>query len=284
MDFQVFSPVYTVFSRRDLLTSSQPVDLANQMIDGRTIHFHFQYIFPELDKPVSSGLLDFDATPCYPLAMARRALATRDSPSSIVSEVEMFNFDFPLPLLLIADSKEAMKNLRTKLAEALEIIDSVHMLWLVSLAMGAVTSQPLDIAHSYSASATSDVHELAQNIVMASAAELRVLWMSAESAAQGKSTEVWHSSDFSELMLKVFDARLEEDFNSINRWSAEEFDQYVHNLDMLYKDFPLTKHLICIWTLGWQRSVFLEGSPFDFAATLEELYAFDGARAKGWVG
>ncbi|WP_339413618.1 hypothetical protein [Pseudomonas sp. EA_35y_Pfl2_R5] len=281
MDFHAFSPIYKIFSRSELLVKQEMSDLANQMIDGRTIHFYFQYVYPELNHETSKYTLDFEGKPCYSLNMACSELEKHELSASVVSVVENFSFDYPLPLLLIADSDEAITMLRVHLAEALEIIDSVQMLWLVSLATGAVTTTHIEIANCCYVGAISSAQELAKRIMMASAAELRLLWMRAEAKVQEQSQAIWTSSDFSELILNIFNARLNGDLKSESKWSLADFDRYVYDLDVRYNAFPLTKHLLCIWTLGWQRSVFLEGSPFDFAATLEELYKFSGVGAAG---
>lgn len=244
------------------------------MIDGRTIHFFFQFIEPILQS------LYPDACLTVLSELSGQSVGGAVSPLKLVfaeSErqglddlafdgVTMLRRNHPIEIGMQGPSRSL-----SRLQQAVDAIDQVGLGFFLDLAVGwiAIGGKPLRrrccVFLPNSSSATAGA------LMTASARCFFQLWLEAELAAQDNSVK---SSEAAEIAADLFGLCVSSELVRRNPSlvgedaGGERFDLLQHPrgmlrwLDRLAK-VPLSRELFACWYPGWRRSAMIFGSPFN---------------------
>ena len=271
-----FRPTEIVFADSDF-KAPYNIDLdliQSGMLDGRTIHFHFQFVEPELLESCPEAADDEQgslAGAFSPRKVARKHLAQ----TAGMEEAEIrTDGGAAYSLYCLSRNRHALH----AVAEvALAELARAGLDWVPQLSIGLFTDMSCpteDIPHHARLAPDWAPQDAALNVLLQSAHWLASMWVRAE-ATRGSHDHVlveraasFATTQLPRLMAAEYCVRVGV--------SAEEAVQSVLCEDIL-ADFPLTRHLINFWDRKWNRQAFLSGSDFDYAPSLAALY--DGWRA-----
>ncbi|WP_237885755.1 hypothetical protein [Pseudomonas sp. PGPR40] len=238
------------------------------MLDGRTIHFHFQFVEPVLGCLYPEARETKDKLRMGSLDLI--SLATRDEYTSVKCTKKVkgpFNTNF------LVDSLLSSKQGRSRVGRALSYLDDLGLVYLPVMSIGAVA---LNLRKDVNYVASLDleartVDEDAMQILLAAAGNIAHMWMRSEDAARARCFD--EGSDIVQLTKKHYSSLMSQELKSragvpFEVMSLNDSESIAASLE----SYPLTRHLIMYWNRCWNRQAFLSGSAFDHAPTLQELY------------
>jgi len=300
-------PPLTAFIKKDYLLDPSMLSVENRyaaMIDGRTIHFFFQFIEPLLleiypslkinvdnelpGQSVNStfsslkfakiniertfgsepNLLQIGTLPCHPHLSVKVFLDLNDSTSSHSSK------------------SATLSNLIKARAE----IDRTRLGFFIDIALGAVilsSNKPkrfLDCVSVFQE--RNNTNFLTESLLKQAAQALFALWIRAEIFARDGSPPLTFT-EFEELGLSLFGCCVVAEYRRramkatpsqilLDKWSEKEAFLLNSPKDMLVwiehlSNLPLCRELLACWYPLWNRSTFIFDSPLD---TVSDLRVF----------
>lgn len=238
------------------------------MLDGRTIHFHFQFVEPEL-------LGQYPAAECGAPGIALGALSPRllalcKTPSLAGPHAEI-ECSYGSTYLLHCAQQDAAA-LRSLVEASLHELAQIGLDWLPVLSIGAFvigTEKVQPPTHCAALALLSSPGEAAARITVQAAASIARMWVEAEWLRGRHSREAFEAA--CEFASDLFASLLLAEFHSRSGHTDAE-TAHSDRREVVLADFPLTRHLLNFWDRAWYRQAYLSGSAFDYAPTLEALY------------
>jgi hypothetical protein len=271
-----FQPTEVLFEGTD---SARRCDLdldrvRSGMLDGRTIHFHVQFVEPELlaEHPFAREFSEIREIAAFSPAKLVEPFFRMPTGigRTIVKSVYGSSHHVLAP---INDLSSVVQHVRSALAE----LARVNLDWLPELALGAFADarcnlEPLSYTAFLPPPTAGQVAAVA--VIDDSARWLVQMWLQAEARCGGHDADTVDAASlfagqaFSSLMIAEY--RHRSDDLALSKHEEDLREQVL-------SDFPLTRHLINFWDRRWNRQAFLSGSVFDYASDLPSLY--EGWRA-----
>jgi hypothetical protein len=235
------------------------------MLDGRTIHFYFQYIEESLVRKLPSFSRDgkFDFAACVIAAIGSSTISIHLTAPAYVASRDR-------------DSKTGSAGFVKIFEEALSLIEQAELSWLVHLGLVAVIEtkkvggpEELPGVLRISAEIKSDPEALAREMIRVAGAGLACLCWYAEEKTR---------SDFLKILKRV------EVEAAAKALGSTMLNQFVHRLferdgriqmlegsnQTIVDAPPLLKHIQEFWGPSGKQ-VLEDVSPFDFGGNLAEL-------------
>jgi hypothetical protein len=237
------------------------------MLDGRTIHFHFQFVEPVLLLRYPGCIYTNPGEPLGALSLPQ--VVAQQWPEDLRVESLTSRFDNSFDLYGVSDR---VGDARPRLTAALDLLAAHHLDWLPTIATGAIHVGDKDWSRSefsVCVRSSADVVEMAYDMLLQSAANLASAWIAAESSCLGYQERLtieasrFASDLFASLMAEELERRRLAGSIALQRGASPEEP---------LAQFPLTRHLVSFWDRRWNRQAFLRGSIFDYAPSLNALY------------
>lgn len=242
------------------------------MLDGRTIHFHFQFVEPEL-------LARYPEAECCHPEILKGALSPFlfllcKQPSFAEMYYKKLEGGYGSEFAVYASSEYADFAIGS-IKAALGKLAEVGLDWLPTLSIGAFqVSDCFYDLKEYQNLALIDLtnshkQAIAENIITQSAKALAYMWIEAEwlcgkhMKKNYEAAREFSGKTLALLLLTEFRSRTGSDIN---------LSLQIDERENVLADFPLTRHLINFWDPRWCRQAFLSGSDFDYAQSLHALY------------
>jgi len=243
------------------------------MLDGRTVHFHFQFIEPVLLRTRSA--LAFAEPGLRAGALCPLRLCEAANPVLTTCRLGQIRTPDERIYGLYGDGT-LQPAAHALIDEALACITVAGMDWLPALSVGGFVLDALD-HHlcTVNLNTTMNGQQAAAATVEQAAHALASMWIAAEAivvprkAADVDRAKRVAADSMATLMGTELSSRTGSDvrYPPVGPALIEE----------ALADYPLTRHLACFWNASWNRQMFLRGCEFDYAATLDALY-------EGWHG
>lgn len=239
------------------------------MLDGRTVHFHVQFVEPELlaKHPEASAPSQETGVPAFSAEKLIKSIVAK-SPAIACAMIRTSNGNSYQVYASRVDQTSFVERVRSALAE----LHRIGLDWLPELAIGAFICTRCELGLvPYTATLDGQlaIEVSAISVVDASARTLADMWLQAEAWCGGQSEDL---TDAARLFAsEVFSLLMVAEY----RHRAGHPNALMQSLDArerILADFPLTRHLINFWDRRWNRQVFLSGSVFDYASDLRGLY------------
>jgi len=238
------------------------------MLDGRTVHFHFQFVEPVI-LSVHTGLA------CSTPGLREGALCPLrlcEAASPILMAHRLGHIQTSDERIYGLYGSDATDRTSRALAEdALACISAAGMDWLPALSIGGfVLNAPHRHPHTVHLERDMNCRQAAAATVEQAARDLVGLWIEAEATVVPRSAaEVDHAlhaaSDYMAALMSA-------EFSVRTGSSVRKQPDGSTFVEEALADYPLTRHLTCYWNASWNRQLFLRGSVFDYVTTLGALY------------
>ena len=239
------------------------------MLDGRTIHFHFQFVEPELIARYPAATVGMPGF--LEGALSPRRLFEYKSQSFTKQPHTEVECSYGSTYSLLCCQQDLVP-LHALVMAALQELAKTGLDWLPVLSIGAFaleTDMVQAHAHCAVVALSSSPSEAAARVTAQAAFSLAQMWVEAEwlrghhSQDAVEAARAFAGDLLASLFLTEFGGRSgHPSYGGLPPDPREE----------VLADFPLTRHLINFWDRGWNRQAFLSGSAFDHAPTLEALY------------
>ena len=263
------------------------------MLHGRSIHFYYQFV----EEPLALWLPQFVAaevgTGCSESGRFSIEMMAKTSWPSVLSSSTKTEapshfvslHDRRVTILGLEAKRTTIPDFETTFGAALKIIDSAHLAWMVDLGLGLVdlrqhSEWQLGVMRPMPRT-LSDSVTLSHALIRATAKTFILLFALAECIVQNRfNRDDWHLLS-NAWYVELFEDCIECEFacqagfgppggQMLERCEAHSL---IARLDADLSLLPLTKHLLCFWFPFWNQAEFLNGSPFDFANSLQSLYS-----------
>ncbi|MFN7153724.1 MAG: hypothetical protein ACK4OE_08525 [Acidovorax sp.] len=242
--------------------------LQANMLDGRTVHFHFQFVEPVL-------LRSYAGLACTEPGLRAGALCPLrlcETASPVLTSRRLGQIHIPNERIYALYGSGTPEQAASELAkEALACITAAGMDWLPALSVGGfVLGGCSNYPHTIQLEPSMNCWQAAVAIVEQAARDLASLWIEAEAIVVSRtSADTDRAKRFAaDHMAVLMGAELCS--RTVNAMRSPRVDSTL--VEEVLADYPLTRHLACYWNRSWNRQMFLRGSAFDYAATLDALY------------